>query len=138
MYLLDTSILSEFTRLRPSPYVAARVRAQPASALATSSVCVMEMRHGAMRRVDAEVFWIRLQREVLGRVRVEPFDDAAARRAGDVLAELEAAGLNVGIADAQIGGTALARGLVLVTANVRHFRRIPRLVVEDWTRPQAP
>jgi predicted nucleic acid-binding protein len=45
----------------------------------------------------------------------------------------DGAGQHLGTEDAQIGGTALSRGLVLVTANVRHFSRIAGLRVEDWT-----
>jgi tRNA(fMet)-specific endonuclease VapC len=94
----------------------------------------MELRFGAARRPDVVAFWRRLEREVLARVRIETFDDQAALRAGDILAVLEGKGTPIGIEDALIGATALARGLTVVTANTRHFKRIPGLVVEDWTR----
>jgi tRNA(fMet)-specific endonuclease VapC len=38
----------------------------------------------------------------------------------------------IGPLDAQIGAHALSLGAVLVTNNVREFRRIPGLKVEDW------
>jgi len=134
VYLLDTSILSEFVRRQPNPLVVACATAVPAASLATSAICVMELRYGAMRRPDASVFWPRLEREILTRVRVEPFDDAAARKTGDILAALETSRLTIGVEDSQIAGTALARGLVVVTANTRHFTRVPGLAVEDWTK----
>jgi hypothetical protein len=34
--------------------------------------------------------------------------------------------------DLRIASIALANDLVLVTGNVRHFRRVPGLVIEDW------
>jgi tRNA(fMet)-specific endonuclease VapC len=36
--------------------------------------------------------------------------------------------------DTQIGAHAVSLGAVLVTNNVREFRRIPGLKVEDWTK----
>ena len=37
--------------------------------------------------------------------------------------------------DTLIAATALARGLILVTSNERHLRRIPDLRAENWRRP---
>lgn len=42
---------------------------------------------------------------------------------------------DVDIEDILIGATALARGMIVVTNNLDHFQRIPRLQVEDWTVP---
>ena len=61
-----------------------------------------------------------------------PFDEAAARRYGEVRAELERRGTPLGDGDLRIGSIALAQGLTLVTGNVRHFWRIPGLMVENW------
>ena len=133
MYLLDTNILSEFVRRTPNPAVVSRARSVPASQLSTSVICVMELRYGSMRRADGQAFWRRLDREILGRIRIEPFDSRAAEAAGDILAALEAGGQVIGVEDIQIAATGLARGLVIVTANTRHFNRISGLTVQDWT-----
>ena len=61
-----------------------------------------------------------------------PFDVAAARRYGEVRAELERLGTPLAEADLRIGAIALSRGLTVVTGNVRHFQRIPELSVENW------
>jgi len=42
--------------------------------------------------------------------------------------------LPVGIEDAQIAATALARDLAVVTGNTKHFQRVPGLRVENWLR----
>jgi tRNA(fMet)-specific endonuclease VapC len=63
---------------------------------------------------------------------VLPFDAAAARRDGEVRARLERLGPPIGDADLRIAAIALARGLTVVTANARHFQRVPGLTVENW------
>ena len=78
------------------------------------------------------MLWERIAREVLSRVRVLPFGEREALRAGDLLADLEAAGQPIGIEDVLIGATALVGSLTVATRNVRHFRRLPGLVVESW------
>ncbi len=61
-----------------------------------------------------------------------PFDEAAARRYGALRAYLERQGTPLADADLRIAAIALVRGLVMVTGNVRHFQRVPGLVVENW------
>ena len=131
-YLLDTNVLSEVIKKQPEPSVLARLREIAPDSVFTSVVCVTELRYGARRRPGAEVLWERIAREVLSRVRVLPFGEREALRAGDLLAELETAGQPIGIEDVLIGATALAGSLTVATRNVRHFRRLPGLAVECW------
>ena len=63
---------------------------------------------------------------------VLPFDAAAARRYGEIRAELERMGIPIGDADMRIAAIALSRGLRVVTANERHFRQVPELETENW------
>jgi tRNA(fMet)-specific endonuclease VapC len=131
-YLLDTNVLSEVIKKRPEPSVMARLREIVPDSVFTSVVCVTELRYGARRRPGAEALWERIAREVLARVRVLPFGEKEALKAGDLLADLEAAGQPIGIEDVLIGATALVGSLTVATRNVRHFRRIPGLTVESW------
>lgn len=110
----------------------ARIRAEAASDLTTSAVCVMELRFGAARHPRGAALWERLEREVLSRVQVVPVSESVAVRAGDLLAHLAAGGEPIGVEDVLIGATALDHRLRLVTRNIRHFRRIPGLLVESW------
>ena len=98
-YLLDTNVLSEVIKKRPEPSVLARLREVAPGSVFTSVVCVTELRYGARRRPGAQVLWERIAREVLSRVRVLPFGEPEALRAGDLLADLEAAGQPIGIED---------------------------------------
>ncbi|HZS33449.1 MAG TPA: PIN domain-containing protein [Methylomirabilota bacterium] len=133
MYLLDTNVLSHAIRRRPPPALVARLREHAATPLFTSCVCVMELRHGAMRRDEGGALWSRIERDVLTRVGILGIDPEIAIMAGDVMARLSATGRRIDVEDVLIGATALARGLTVVTNNLDHFRRIPRLTVEDWT-----
>jgi predicted nucleic acid-binding protein len=57
--------------------------------------------------------------------------------AGDLLADLAQRGRVIGLEDVLIGSTALVRDHTVVTANVRHFQRIPNLRVENWIPSRA-
>jgi tRNA(fMet)-specific endonuclease VapC len=133
LYLLDTNVLSHAMRRRPPASLAERLRRHASDPLFTSCICVMELRHGAMRRPDHGSLWARIQEEILSRVEVLGVGLDEAVVAGDTMAHLWARGQVIDVEDVLIGATAVARNLTVVTNNVDHFRRIPRLHVEDWT-----
>jgi tRNA(fMet)-specific endonuclease VapC len=68
-----------------------------------------------------------------GAVEVLEYSERDAQVAGEIRAELERQGRRIGDYDTLIAGQAVARGMVLVTANTREFERIRGLTVEDWT-----
>src|SRR5688572_13434408 len=61
-----------------------------------------------------------------------PFDEDDARAAGEINAQLKRRGTPIGHNDVLIAGQARARGLTVVTRNVREFRRVEGLQVEAW------
>ena len=63
---------------------------------------------------------------------VIPLDQAACRRAAQIYADLRRRGNLIPDADILIAGIALVGDYVLVTQNVKHFRRITGLKVENW------
>jgi tRNA(fMet)-specific endonuclease VapC len=50
-----------------------------------------------------------------------------------VLTQLSASGRLISDHDLWLAAQGIAHGLTLATANVRAFRRVPGLDVEDWT-----
>jgi len=86
-----------------------------------------------MRHRDHGALWRRIEREILARLEILGLGTDEALRAGDLLAHLSTTGQPIDVEDVLIGATAVVRGLTVVTNNVRHFRRIPGLPVEDWT-----
>lgn len=63
------------------------------------------------------------------------FDAHDAADAAEIRAWLQSKGTPIGPYDVLIAAQARRRGATLVTANVKEFRRVPRLSVEDWARP---
>ncbi len=99
--------------------VAALLRA---GRLATTAVTVFEIWRGLESDTARDV-----ARRALRGVRVYPLTDAAAKRAAEVYQKLE--GASIGERDTLIAGVCLAIGRPLLSANVRHFRRVPGLRV---------
>ena len=65
-----------------------------------------------------------------------PLDSPTDRHYADIRAALERAGTPIGNNDLFIAAHARSRGMTLVTHNVRQFRRVPGLRVEDWLATQ--
>ena len=60
--------------------------------------------------------------------------DEVIVRAAEIYAGLKVRGEPIGDADILIGASALVHGLVLVTNNEDHFKRIPGLQIGNWLR----
>jgi len=64
-----------------------------------------------------------------------PVDEAVIAVASGVWSGLKKLGQLIPDVDLLIAATALLHGLPIATRNVRHFNRVPALVVEDWFQP---
>ncbi len=129
MYVLDTNTVIYF--FKGMGNVVERLLETPPSEVAVPAVVVYELETGIAKSAAP----VRRREQLaafLGAARVLPFGAAEARAAADIRARLEAAGTPIGPLDNLIAGTAVARGGVLVTRNVREFGRIEGLSVEDW------
>jgi predicted nucleic acid-binding protein len=133
MDLLDTDVLSNLLRRAPSPALVARLTLVPPEQQFTSSITLGELMYGAYRLQERTAALLqRLDEALLPNLPVLPFDATAARRYGEMRADLERRGTPIGDADLRIASIALARGLTVVTGNVRHFQLVPGLAVENW------
>jgi tRNA(fMet)-specific endonuclease VapC len=129
-YLLDTNaVISILNRAEGKTFAAAlKHRSED---VATSSIVMHELFFGAYKsaRQARNLSVVEaLQLTVLD------FDGEDAREAGKVRAHLAQRGRPIGPYDVLIAGQALRHRLVLVTANVREFSRVPGLACEDWSR----
>ena len=130
-YMLDTNILIYTIKNRPKKVREAFKKYS--DYLSMSSVTLGELIYGAERSAQVT----RNLQDIDGlaaRMDVLPFDDHAATHFGQVRAELAKKGKPIGPYDSMIAGHARALGLILVTNNMREFRRVPGLRVENWAR----
>ena len=133
MCLLDTDVLSNLLRRKPSASLIAKISSIPRGQQFTSSITLGEMLYGAYRMRDRTHLFLQRIRSIFQEdLPVLPFDRSAAERYGRLRADLDRRGTPLADADLRIGSIALARGLTVVTGNVRHFQRIPGLAVENW------
>jgi tRNA(fMet)-specific endonuclease VapC len=133
MYLLDTDILSNLLKPRPSQALIDRMAVVPARDQFTSSITLGELIYGAYRAGARRTGLLqRIETILPPNVPILPFDEDAAHRYGEVKAYLDQQGTPIGDADSRIAAIALTRGLIMVTGNVRHFQRVPGLAVENW------
>ena len=72
----------------------------------------------------------KIEERVAAKLLIFPFGADAARPYGEIRAELERQGTPIGDADVRIAAIALVRRLIVVTGNIRHFRKILHLIVE--------
>lgn len=131
-YLLDTDILSNLMKRAPSGALISRLARVPADEQFTSSITLGELLYGAHRSSRTGALIERIESMLPFELPVLPFDVQAARRYGEIRAELEKRGTPIGDADVRIAAIALAHGLKVITGNERHFRQVPGLEVENW------
>ena len=129
-YLFDTEAISETLRPKPLPAYTEWLSTLAREDQFTSAVVIGELYRGAYRSSAASHHLSNLALRVLPAVTVLPYDAATADVFGYLAARLEVAGTMLADADLQIAATALYHGLALVTGNVRHFDRVPGLMVE--------
>lgn len=129
-YLLDTTVISDFTRGEPA--VLARLKATRKGDAAVSTVTAMEIEYGLLlnparvRKIEPMI------RALLTDLEVFAYGAEDATATAAVRAALTKRGKPIGPYDLMIAGTALRRGLVMVTSNGAEFTRITGLLVEDW------
>ena len=128
LYLLDANAVIALLK-DPHGQLACRTRQHRPREMGLSAVVVHELYFGAFKsqRRDHNLTLIDgLQFEVV------PFDEEDARQAGEIRATLAALGTPIGPYDVLIAGQACARSLVLVSRNLREFRPVNGLNVENW------
>lgn len=132
MIVLDTDAVSDLMRPRPSPVLLARLADTPVDEQATTSITVGELAYGAHKSERLALFERAMT--LLADVLVLDFDRSAAEEYGRVRASLEGAGTQLADPDLRIASIVLAHRAALVSGNLRHFSRVPDLVVHNWVR----
>jgi tRNA(fMet)-specific endonuclease VapC len=133
-YLLNTNILSDFMR---NPFGRAfatfeKKLTEPDTRLFTSILVACELRYGVAKK-NSSPLTMRVDR-LLASIEVAPFSTTADQAYATLRADLERKGQLVGPNDMLIAAHALALNAILVTDNVREFKRVKGLRIENWLR----
>ena len=137
MIVLDTNVLSETLRPKPSTRVLEWLRSRPSAALFTTSISEAEIhlgvellpagrRRSALESAIAQIF----EADMSGRVL--PFESAAAREFAVLVADRRRGGKPMSQADAQIAAIVRSRGAALATRNVADFSAAGFEIVDPW------
>ncbi len=137
MIILDTNVLSELMRPKPSASVLAWIAKQPEAELSTTSITEAEIFYGI------EVLPKGKRREHLTMAaeavftedfsgRVYGFDSAAARAFSKIASSRRTSGRPISHPDAQIAAIAKTKRAKVATRDVKGFERCGVDVVDPW------
>jgi toxin FitB len=134
-YLLDTDVVSQYTKLPPDPRVDAWVQRTDDSDLYICGITYAELWYGVnllplgKRRTELEN-WIEGDLYMQFFNRVVGFSLDAARRYGNLMARAKKRGHNPNAMDCLIAAIALANGMVVATLNHTDFEKLGVELVE--------
>lgn len=136
-YLLDTNVVSEWTKPRPNPGVVEWLAQVDEDEVFLSVVTFAELRHGIerlpagrrRRQLDA---WLRGELAQRFEGRIALIDGAIADEWGRLVARHEARGRRIDAMDGLIAATAQVHALTLVTRNAADFQLSVKSVLNPW------
>jgi tRNA(fMet)-specific endonuclease VapC len=109
-----------------------KIRNQKPSDLSICTITLAEIYYGIEKSpVKKKERRNKIER-ICSQLEIYPFDEFAARRYSIIRTQLEKDGILISERDLQIASIAMANKLITVTHNVKEFRRIVNLDVEDW------
>lgn len=134
-FVLDTNAFSAL--MKGDPLVLERLKQKSKGEVVVPQPVLAEVAYGLERlpkskRKEALQERFDLLRSELAR---SNWSDEVSTSFGSIKAILERRGQRIEDFDIVIAAHALARGEVLVTANLDHMARVPGLTVEDWSAP---
>jgi tRNA(fMet)-specific endonuclease VapC len=128
-YVLDTNTLIYF--FKGVGNVKNRLLSVPPSEIVLPAIVLFELEFGIAKSASPRKR-IRQLNDFTALVNVIPFGPAEAKAAAQIQAKLEKKGIPIGPYDVLIAACAKANNLILVTHNLKEFKRIQGLQVEDW------
>ena len=128
-YLLDTNIVIYVLKRRPKEVL--EIFNRNASRMAISSITLSELIYEAEKSPNVDKNLEAIE-EFVSHLDVLPYDAKASQHYGQIKAALEKRGEIIGENDIHIAAHAISQGLILVTNNLREFKRVPNLARENW------
>lgn len=134
-YVLDTNTVSAL--IKGDRRVVERLRRVPKTDVCIPQPVIAEIVYGLERLPRSRRRDSLQQRFDLVRSEIQRMDwsDDVSLAFGFIKATLERKGRRIEDFDAAIAAHALAHDAILVTSNVDHMIRVPKLAIEDWSNP---
>lgn len=132
-WMLDTDTCIALIKQRPDS-VLKKLRGKSTGQVGISSITLGELAFGASKSSRSQESYAALS-EFLLPLEVAEFNETAAMHYGEVRADLDREGRPIGPLDTLIAAHALAIEATLVTHNMREFKRVDGLRLEDWLKP---
>lgn len=129
-YLLDTNICIYIIKKKPAEVLKRFLKMKPDS-IGISSITVSELYYGVAKSSKTNENTIALEQFILP-LTVVNFTKEDSIFYGKLRAKLEKKGKLIGAMDMLIAAQALCRELILITNNVREFKNVEGLSVENW------
>jgi tRNA(fMet)-specific endonuclease VapC len=128
-YMLDTNIVSELAR-NPSGKCARKLERVGTDGLCISIIVAAELRFGLRKRGSPQL--TQQMEAILDELEVIPLDQPADEEYARIRLDLELKGTPISPNDLLIAAHARSIDATLVTANIREFKRVHGLRVENW------
>ena len=130
IYLLDTNIVSYW--MRGDEKLIRKIKNLSPSDLSICTITLAEIYYGSEKSPVRKKERRNKIERIYSQLEVYPFDEPAAHKYSMIRAQLEKDGVVISERDLQIASIAKANKLIVVTHNVKEFRRISNLDIEDW------
>jgi len=127
-YLMDTNIC--ISLLKNKYGIREKVRDIGLNNCFISEITVAELFYGASKSQQKEK-QIKDVYYILDKFQVLPIFNSLELY-GDIKTQLESQGIRIDDFDLLIGSTAIHNGCIMVTANIKHFDKMPNIIIENW------
>ena len=128
-YLLDTNIVIYVLKRRPIEVLEAFNK--NVNRMAISSITLSELMYGAEKSIHIDKN-LEAVEDFVSHLDVLSYDAKASQHYGQIKSGLEKRGELIGESDIHIAAHAISQGLILVTNNLKEFKRVPNLALENW------
>ena len=132
MYLFDTDVLSNIVKRNPSRTLLKKLGKLPKVMQHTSSINIGEIYYGANRSSRRDQIIKAFEERVFPSVNILCFDETSGKLFGELKAKLEKQGIVCSEPDLRIASIAIQHHLILITGNIKHFKQISDLTIENW------
>jgi tRNA(fMet)-specific endonuclease VapC len=130
MYMLDTNICIYIIK-KKTEHILKQLQDKRGNGLAISSITLAELEFGNENSMYKEKNKIALM-EFLAIIDIKQFDEKAAKEYGIIRKDLKDRNCLIGPLDMLIGAHAKSLNMILVTNNIKEFKRIKDLQIENW------